>query len=78
MKSRICALVGECYEGRLLDCHLIVPESVDIEEAKAAWRKWYNEVYKADPNPSKYIDFETFLIDNYGCEVTEQIEVIDH
>ena len=59
--------------------YLAVPNTVDLDKAKLAWRVWYNQHYvpelRADNQP-RFRNFPDFLVEEYGAELNPiEIEV---
>lgn len=62
-------------------CHVQVPEGVDLDAAKKAWRVWYEThylpEYRASKKP-KFIDFPMWLKQFYGATDDDMIEEYEY
>jgi len=79
MKDKLVAILsgGDWYDASVT--HLVMPEKVDLNEAKKAWDKWYRQIYCKSKQSADYFCFSTWLIKNYGArDATEKdVEIFE-
>jgi hypothetical protein len=73
-KTKLVALMGGGDWADASVDHLVIPESMNLDEQKQAWRKWYDEEYcpalHRNEKPT-YLGLSEWLVKNGARKATE-------